>query len=267
MSDGGTSTGRSAGAPAQAPAPPPLAADVGVVAALSVEVGYLLDRLTRVRKYRGPRYTVLEGEHEGKVVALIVGGAGRAAARRAGALLIDGHRPRWVVSAGFGGALDPSLRRNDTLLATEIVDPDGQAITVETPLSLSTSENAPRILPGRLVTCDAIVRTAAEKVALRVRTGGDVVDMESSALAALCGERGVGFLSVRVVSDEASVDLPKELGALMNHTGSYLVGAALRAVWNRPSSLKDLLALHNHASEAADRLAAVVLAAVAGLPV
>jgi adenosylhomocysteine nucleosidase len=53
----------------------------------------------------------------------------------------------------------------------------------------------------------------------------------------------------------------------MNRSGSYLVGSALRAIWNRPSSLRDLLALHNHAQEAADRLADVTLAAVARLPV
>jgi adenosylhomocysteine nucleosidase len=110
------------------------------------------------------------------------------------------------------------------------------------------------------------VRTAAEKADLRARTGADVVDMESVAVAAACRDRGTRFLSVRVVSDEAKTELPREVVTLMNRSGSYLVGAALRAVWNRPSSLKDLLALHSHATEAADRLADVTLAALERLP-
>jgi adenosylhomocysteine nucleosidase len=267
MSGNGATSSRAGGAPARTPAPPPLAADVGIVAALPIEVGFLLDRLGRVRKYAGPRATVIEGEHEGKIIAVIVGGAGRLAARRAGELLLDGHRPRWVVSAGFAGALDPALRRNDTVLATEVVDPEGRCFAVETQMAFTTTGRGPRIVPGRLVTGDAIVRTAADKAGLRTRTGGDVVDMESSAVAALCAERAARFVSVRVVSDEAAVDLPGEVVSLMNRSGSNLVGAALRAVWNRPSSLKDLLTLHHQAHEAADRLAEVILAAVAALPV
>ena len=86
--------------------------------------------------------------------------------------------------------------------------------------------------------------------------------METSAVAALCSERGVRFLSIRVVSDEAEVDLPPEIATLMTRSGSYRVGAALRAIWNRPSSLKDFWALHEHAQEAADRLARFMVGAL-----
>ena len=90
-------------------APAPVPADVGIVAAMSIEVGFLLDRLKNVRKYRGPRQTVIEGECGGKIVALVVTGPGRASARRGALALLDGHRPRWVLSAGFGGGLNPAL--------------------------------------------------------------------------------------------------------------------------------------------------------------
>src|SRR4051794_20051165 len=98
-------------------APAPLAADVGIVAAMVIEVGFLTDRLKNVRKYAGSGHTVIEGEAGGKLIVLIVGGMGRDAARRSTGILLDGHRPRWVVSAGFAGALDPALKRNDAVLA------------------------------------------------------------------------------------------------------------------------------------------------------
>ena len=56
-----------------------------------------------------------------------------------------------------------------------------------------------------------------------------------------------------------------EVASLMTHSGSYRVGAALRAIWNRPSSVKDFWALHEHAQEAADRLAEFTAGAIARL--
>lgn len=249
------------GAAARGIAPAPAAADVGVVAALGIEVGFLTDRLKKVRKYSGPHHKVIEGEAGGKLIALVVGGAGRPAARRATGLLIDGHRPRWVLSAGFAGALDPALNRNAIVSPAEVLDPDGQAV----PLGESPSHPAD-VTPRRLLTVDAIVRTAAEKATLRERFGADLVDMETAAVAAVCRERSVPCLSVRVVSDEAGADLPREVVTLMTRSGSYLVGSTLRALWNRPSALKDFWALHEHAQEAADTLADAVLAAIARLP-
>src|SRR4051812_4992396 len=88
-------------------APAPVAADVGIVMALPIEAGYLCDSLEKVRKYTARKHTIIEGEVGDKIVAIIVSGAGRAAAYRAAETLIAGHRPSWLVSAGFAGALDP----------------------------------------------------------------------------------------------------------------------------------------------------------------
>jgi len=52
--------------PGGAVAPPPLPSDIGIVAALPIEVGFLTDGLTKVRKYSGPSHTIIEGEHAGK---------------------------------------------------------------------------------------------------------------------------------------------------------------------------------------------------------
>ncbi|MDR3633775.1 MAG: nucleoside phosphorylase [Isosphaeraceae bacterium] len=259
MADRDASAERSADT-AAGKAPAPLAADVGIVAALAIEVGFLTDRLEHVRKYAGPGHTVVEGECGGKIVALVVAGPGRAAARAATDRLLAGHRPRWVLSIGFGGALNPDLRRNQIVLPDEVVDLDGARYAVE-----SRPPGSPSIVTGRLLTVDAIVRTAAEKAELRRRFDADVVDMETSAVAAVCNERGVRFLAARVISDDAGHDLPREVVPLMKGSNSYRAGAALRALWNRPSSLKDFWALHEHAQEAADRIAQFTVATIAGL--
>jgi adenosylhomocysteine nucleosidase len=239
----------------ESPAPPPVPVDVGIVAAMSVEVGFLLDRFKNVRKYAGPGHTIIEGECAGKLVALIVAGMGRQSARRGTQLLIDGHCPRWIVSAGFGGALNPSLKRFDLVLANEVLDLEGHRFAIDLTTPERDDGRGPRIETGRLLTVDTIVCTATEKADLRRRFEADVVDMETSAVAALCSERSLRFLSIRIISDDARTELPREVAELMTRSGSYRVGAAMRAVWRRPSSLKDFWSLYEHAQQAADRLA------------
>ena len=252
----------SVGTSPKAPAPTP--ADVGVVAATPIEVGPLLARLANVRKYAGPKFTVVEGECAGKLVALVLTGMGRARAQRGAEILMDGHSPRWIISAGFGGALDPSLKRNDIVLPGEVVNLEGRRFAID--LAVPPEAEARGIRTGRLLTVDEFVRKAAEKAELRRKFNADVVDMETSALAALCGDRGVRFLAVRVISDEAGVDLPPEILAIVGPSGGLRLGATLGALWKRPSSVKDLLDLRQHAVEAADRLATFLAATILRLP-
>jgi adenosylhomocysteine nucleosidase len=244
-------------------APAPVPADVGIVAALSLEVGVLTDGLKRIRKYQAASLPIIEGEHNGKIVAIAIAGPGRQAARRATELLIAGHRPSWIISAGFAGALDPTLNRNDLALPGEIIDLEGGQFPVVRPESLGAGI---RHTSGRLLTVDRLILDSAEKADLHRTAQADLVDMESSAVAAVCGAKLIRFLAVRVISDDARTDLPREVAALLVRSGSYRVGAAVRAIWNRPSSLKDFWTLHEQALEAADRLAKFVMRCIENLP-
>ena len=78
--------------------------------------------------------------------------------------------------------------------------------------------------------------------------------METSAVATACAEKLIRFLAIRVISDDAQTDLPREVASVLANGGSYRAGAALRAVWQRPSSVKDFWSLYEHAIEAAGRL-------------
>ncbi len=233
-------------------APPPTPADVGVVAAMAMEVQPFLDRLTNVRKYAGPRFTVIEGMCGGKLVALVLTGMGRLRAQRGAEVLLDGHRPRWIISAGYGGALDLDLRRNEIVLPDEVVNVEGRRFAIG--VSVPTESRAQGVRSGRLLTVDEVFLKASKRAELRREYAADVVDMETSAVAALCEERNIRFLPVRVISDEAGVDLPPEILAIVGPTGGLRLGATVGALWKRPSSVKDLLVLRRHATEAADRL-------------
>lgn len=237
-------------------APAPVPADVGIVAAMGIEVAPLLSLLRGRRKYAVDRHEVHEGELEGRLVVLTITGMGQAAARRGAARLIAGHRPTTVLSAGYAGALDPTLRRGDASCPTEIIDEAGGRIACAP--SLAGEPPSELRLGGRLVTVDRILRSAAEKAEVRARTAADLVDMETYAVAALCAERGIRFASLRVVSDEAAEDLPPEILSLVGPTGGYRVGAAIGAILKRPRSLMTMLEMRDRAEDVSRRLAVAV---------
>ena len=263
MEDRSTGESRSGNPDGRGVAPAPAPADVGIVAALPIEVSDLVDGLKKVWKYKSA-VPVIEGEYAGKIVAVSIAGMGRAAARRATDVLIAGHRPRWVISAGFAGALNPAYARNDLVLAREVIDRDGGCYAVELPPGLAANV---KYSTGRLLTVDQLVLRAAEKDELHRTFQADLVDMESSAVAAICRDQLVRFLAIRVISDDAHGDLPAEVSGIVNSSGSYRVGAALRSVWRRPSSLKDFWSLYEHSLEAADRLSKFIKRCLDDLPV
>ncbi len=245
-------------------APPPVSADIGLVAALSIEVSPFFGLLGQVRRYSTQRHSVIEGELGGKIVVAILCGPGRKAARGAAELLIAGHRPRWLLSAGFGGALAPELNLYDIVVGNAVIDPEGTRLGIDIRLPADASNR--RIRTSAIATVDAIVRTATEKAEIRRRTGADVVDMETSAVAGVCSERNIPFLAVRVISDEADKDLPPEIATILGRSGGYRIGATLGALWHRPSCVKDLWKLREHAIEASDRLADFLPGLIAQLP-
>jgi adenosylhomocysteine nucleosidase len=241
-------------------APPPVPADVGIVAALPIEVAPLLDQFRDVRKYAAKGQPIVEGQLAGKLVALVQTGPGRVRAQRGAQRLIDGHRPRWIVSAGFAGSLDPAIARNAVLLPIDVANIEGRHFATDWPEGKTAAPPAER--RGRLLTTDEVILKASEKARLHTEHGAELVDMESSSVAALCAERGVRFISLRVVSDDASTDLPPEILTILGGSNGYRIGAAVGAIWRRPSSLKDLLALRTKALEASERLAKALLALI-----
>lgn len=227
-------------------------ADVGIVAALPLEIAPFLERCQRVRKYTGGEFTFRGGRLGEIRVAVVEGGVGFARARRATAALIEAHSPPWVIAAGFCGGLRPDVHVGDIVLADALLDTHGQELRIDIKLSESPRDG---LHLGRIVTADEIVRTIQQKQQLADRFAAVAVDLESLAVAQVCRETGTRFLAVRAVSDDLSADLPPEVLTLVGATGSLRFGAAVGALWKRPASIKVMWQLREDAHKAARRLA------------
>jgi adenosylhomocysteine nucleosidase len=227
-------------------------ADIGIVCALPIELGAFLDRCERVKKYIGSNFVFRGGRYDNIRIVVVESGTGFARARRATQAMIDAHSPKWILSSGFAGALVPTVKIGDIVVADSIVDTHGQAMMIDVAFP---ADPARGLHIGRILTSDAIVRLVSEKQLLAAHLGAIAVDMESLAVAQVCREQGIRCLSIRSISDDVAHDLPPEVLSLIGPTGTTRLGAALGAIWNRPESVRDMWKLRQSAHFAAGRLA------------
>lgn len=227
-------------------------ADIGIVCALPIELGAFLDRCQKVKKYTGGDFVFRGGFYDGIRIAVVESGMGFARARRATQAILEGHSPRWLLSCGFAGALRPDMPVGSILVADSIVDEHGQSLQIDLHMPADPTRG---LFIGRLLTADDIVRTVALKQQLAEKHGALAVDQESLAVAQVARERKTRFLAVRVISDDLSADLPPEILSVVGETGSVRLGAAVGALWKRPSAVKEMWHLREQAQLAATRLA------------
>lgn len=242
----------------------------GIVFAMSVEADAFAGLATETTELTACGLTFHEGDVAGRRVAWCVAGAGAAAAGRATRLLIDGHRPRLILSPGFAGGLDPTLTRGSVAYPRRAITHTGGP-----PIELaSTGQGTASASDVRgtdhaglaIVSVDAVVTTAEAKRDLAAATGASLVDMETYAVATAARAAGLACASIRVVSDDASQDLPKEIAALVQpQSGMRRLGAALGAIGRRPRAALDMWHLWEHAVVDGRTLAGAVTRFLEGL--
>jgi len=166
------------------------------VAAIEREVWPMVkDWPRREASFAGRSYRFFEQE----ATAVVCGGIGWEAARRATEAVIELYRPTLVISAGFAGGLDPALAVGDALRPRHILNgADG---------SRTDSGRG----QGVLISFPHVA-SPEQKAKLRQAYGAQAVDMEASAVAQSAQAHQVKFMACKVISDTSSSRLaPFEL--------------------------------------------------------
>jgi nucleoside phosphorylase len=167
--------------------------------------------------------------------------------------------PDWVISSGFAGGLNPTLKRG------RVVFEMGDGL----PATGAGSTLKARLLDagavaGRFLQSDRVAVVAEEKQVLHRSSGADAVEMESGAIREVCAARGIPCAVVRVISDAADETLPLDFNALMTSDQRMdfvrLAGQLLR----RPRLVPNLIRFQRRLGEAAEQLATVLEAITAG---
>lgn len=120
-----------------------------------------------------------------------------------------------VVVLGLCGALW-RLKAGDVAIYGRVADA-AHAFVPDPPLADLLSAALPTATVVNACTSKRVVTTVAARTVLAERFNAAVVDMEGTHLAAALALRGVRFAMVRVVSDDASRDLPPIADAFDEH--------------------------------------------------
>jgi adenosylhomocysteine nucleosidase len=215
-----------------------------IVSALPFEQAELRRRLGA--SLSGPVWSV---RHRGRPVRGVVTGDGAIRAERGLRSAIKNASV--VVVIGIGGGLDPKLDRGQRVAGATLRD-------ATNPNFVARLARWPGAPSGTMVTAPAIVDRAAAKAALWRRMGEPeraVVDLETVAYARVAKERGCPLFVLRVVSDDASDDLPPVIAKSVDAEGSVRPARVAMSSLFRPHTWGALIRLTQHTRRAAAQLA------------
>ena len=207
-----------------------------LVAAERRELEGVLRRLGAAQKLEWPGARFARAtEWKGDRWWMVASGPGPRLVERA---LEEKKNVNGIISTGFCGALDPALQIGDIVVGGDA------AVASEAPF-----------MRGEIFSADRVVVTAAEKRALRNRTGAAAVEMEAAAVKNKAAEWGVPFMCIRVVSDTATGDLPLDFNRFRNADGNFSRARIALAAMTRPfSAMPGLMELDRNCRRAAQTL-------------
>lgn len=175
---------------------------------------------------------------EGIRFVKVARGAGPRLAKSA----IEGAAGRFdaLMSVGLCGALDPSLKVGDIVVASDV-----NGIAAEQPDCPGVS------LKGSLLSVDRIVDTAGERQKW-FAAGYSAVEMEAAAVQSRAAELQVPFYCIRAVSDTADEEFSLDFNAARDSAGRIRVASLLMQAARRPVTIvPELLRLRRNADKAA----------------
>ncbi len=145
--------------------------------------------------------------------------------------------PEAVVSTGFCGALDPTLRIGDIIV-------DGGPVQCARPHRQAPIHSSNRI-----------AQTAAEKRELFQTTRAAVVEMEAAGVAGRARALGIPFYCIKAVSDLANETMVNDFNGALRPDGHFDTMLIIRRSLRHPAArLPELIRLRNRSVRASNAL-------------
>ena len=181
---------------------------IGITFALPSESSDLVRQLEQ----RQRRENLVLGKIDNHAVAIVHTGVGAKFCNERLEILLHTARPKFVISAGFAGAVADELRVGDLIVAENFSDP-GLLVNAERILS----NRQPRRI--KLFTSTSILDSISERNEIARSSGAAAVDMETGAIVAVCNAHRVPLLSLRAISDTPRNPFPAPPSVLFDIQG------------------------------------------------
>ena len=156
--------------------------------------------------------------------------------------IVFDERPRWLVMAGFAGALDPALKIGDVVVSG---CPEG-------------ARERLGAVAGTFHTSAGLISTPAQKAELFLSTGARAVDMETAPVEQWATRQGIPFIAIRAISDGAADALDRRVLSLVDEWGRPRTGAVAGYLLSNPLRVRELARLAASSKLAAGRLGVAV---------
>lgn len=234
------------------------AGPIALIAALAEELAPIKRRTELALGWTGVS-DFIRATLGGADVLLVASGDGKENATRTAEELIARHAPALLIGAGVAGALSSGLERGTVVVSRIVRDGDGDEPLPDPEWLERAVRRGARA--ATLLTIDRPLFSSASKSERLVSLGNpDVaaVDMESSAWARAAASRGVPWIVVRCVYDEAREDLPAFLADCLDSRGHVSRACVALHAATHPLVLPELLRLRQRLKEVTEKLAAFV---------
>lgn len=166
---------------------------------------------------------------------------------------------RFLISAGFAGALDPELRVGDVVIGSNV---STAALIPGASIGSQTS-----IRVGKLISSSQIVESRDARARLARSTRALAVDMETEGIARACAQAGLPMLALRAISDTADAPFPAPARVLFAIEKQRTVAMRLVLhVIREPAAIGRLLRFRRQIFLARQALTTSISNAVASIP-
>jgi adenosylhomocysteine nucleosidase len=183
-----------------------------------------------------PQDAIYEGRHGPVDVIATISGVGTAAATQAAHRLLDDGDVDHLLVIGVAGGIADGIHVGDVVVPEIVLDAASGREHRSTPLGRTEAF-------GRLYTSDEFIKDIDRLGGFRDQ-GVTAIDMETSAVAAVCAERNVPWSVFRGISDDAfDQNIDAAVFLLAKPDGSPDMRRVVRYVVTRPSRIAMLTRL------------------------
>ncbi|HEX7515850.1 MAG TPA: hypothetical protein VF345_01040 [Chthoniobacterales bacterium] len=206
---------------------------IAIAFALPAESSDFVRLLTKPIIYAREGVESIRGQIHGRSVAVFHTGVGEKSCRAHIENFLRQQQFKYLISAGFAGALDEELQIGNLLLSENFSSPELLG-------SPHFDFAHAGLFVGKLATVPGVIDSKSERDRWAAESGAAAVDMETEFIAAACAAHRVPMLSLRVMSDTPSEPFPAPPNVLFDlekqktnfgHLALYLVthpGALMR---------------------------------------
>jgi adenosylhomocysteine nucleosidase len=245
---------------------------LGLIAAMAQESDALLRNIQGWKRIAVGSFRGICFELSGQTCLLVTSGMGARRAGEAARALVEMNAPRYLISFGIAGAVEPDLEIGDVVAAETFCRLDqgvpGPFLPLD-PWPDAAREAAVQVLAGRGARLfHGTSVTTGGPQAMEYRRGEmlhPILEMETAGIAQVAAEKGIPFLSLRAISDGPRAPIPFNLGEVLDENANLHVAGFLKAIARRPGIVLQFGRLRRNSRIAAENAAVALVAAVSQL--